>query len=70
MSAKRPRYAYRVEKVINTSSEVHWDPVAKMEARRLQIVAARVAREEVPPHVRIHPWKWDKRTASPGSVPQ
>jgi hypothetical protein len=70
MSVLRPRYAYRVENVINASSEVHWDPVAKTEARRLQIVAVRVARDEVPAHVRIHSWKWDKRVASTRSVPR
>jgi hypothetical protein len=70
MSAMHPRYAFRVKKVTNASSEVHWDPVAKMEARRLQIVAVRIARDKVPPHVRIHSWKWDKRTASTGSVPR
>ena len=70
MSATRPRYAYRVEKVTNGSSEVHWDPVAKMEARRLLISAVRVLRDEVPPHVRIHAWKWDKRTARAGGVPR
>jgi hypothetical protein len=68
MSALRPRYAYRVERVTNVSSEVHWDPVAKMEVRRLQIDAARVTPAAVPRYARIHPWKWDKRTASAESV--
>ena len=63
MSARRPRYAYRVKKVTNTSSKVHWDPVVKMEARQLQIVVGRVARDEVPRNARIHAWRWDKRMA-------
>jgi hypothetical protein len=68
MSVLRPRCAYRVEQVINVSSEVHWDLVTKMEARRIQIVAVRVARDAVPPRVRIHAWKWDKHAADAGSV--
>lgn len=63
MSASRPRYAYLVEQVIDASSHVHWDPTAKAEVRRLQIVVDRVAKDRVPPHARIHPWKWDKRAA-------
>jgi len=62
MSAVRPRYAYRVEQVIASSPSVTWDPIAKAEVRRLQIVADRVATTVVPKHVRIHPWKWDRRT--------
>ena len=61
MSAVRPRYAYRIDEVINASSQVGWDPAAKKETRRLQIVAERVAKDDVPPHVRVHPWKWDRR---------
>lgn len=68
MSTHRPRYAYRVEQVTNVSSEVHWDPVAKAEVRRLLIEVTRVARGAVPGHVRIHPWKWDKRTVRVGRV--
>jgi hypothetical protein len=64
MSQMRPRYAYRVEEVINASSRVSWDPAAKAEVRRLQIVADRVARDAVPPHARVHPWKWDRREAA------
>jgi len=63
MSARRPRYAYRVKNVTNASSEVYWDPMAKLEARRLQLVVVRVARDEVPRHARIHAWRWDKRQA-------
>lgn len=63
MSAVRPRHAYRVERVINASSLVRWDPAAKAEARRLQIVVDRVAAGAVPKHARIHPWKWDRREA-------
>lgn len=68
MSALRPRYAYRVGRVTNASSEVHWDPVAKMEVRRLLIEAARVAPAGVPKHARIYPWKWDTRVVCAGSV--
>jgi hypothetical protein len=70
MSAMRPRYAYRVEQVTNSSSEVHWDPVAKTEARQLQIGVVRVPRDGVPKHARVHVWKWDKRIARARSVPQ
>jgi hypothetical protein len=66
MSVMRPRYAYRVEQVTNTSSEVRWDPVAKTESRQLQISVVRVARDGVPKHARVHAWKWDKRTAREG----
>ena len=63
MSAVRPRHAYRIAEVICASSRVCWDPAAKAETRRLQIVAERVAKEDVPPHARVHPWKWDRREA-------
>lgn len=63
MSALRPRHAYRIDQVIDATSHVSWDPVAKAETRRLQIVAERVAKEAVPPHTRIHSWKWDRREA-------
>lgn len=63
MSEVRPRYAYRIEAVTASSPNVHWDPVAKAEARRLQIVADRVAATAVPQHAKIHPWKWDRREA-------
>lgn len=69
MSAMRPRYAYRVGQVTNASSEVYWDPVVKAEARRLLIEVTRVSRDAVPAHVRIHTWRWDKRTARAGGVP-
>lgn len=62
----RPRYAYRVEQVINLSSKVYWDSVVKAEAWQLQIGVARVLQEVVPRHARVHPWKWDKRTVSAG----
>jgi hypothetical protein len=68
MSATRPRYAYRVSQVINASSEVRWDPAAKAEVRKLQIVADRVAASEVPKAARVHPWKWDKREARRGAL--
>jgi hypothetical protein len=68
MSALRPRYAYRVERVTNSSSEVNWDPVAKTEVRRLLIEAARVAPAGIPKHARIHSWKWDTRVVRAGSV--
>jgi hypothetical protein len=61
MSAVRPRYAYRVTQVDATTPNVQWDAAAKGEVRRLKIVADRVASTAVPPHARIHPWKWDKR---------
>jgi len=70
MSAQRPRYAYRVERVTNASSEVHWDPVAKTEVRRLLIEAARVTPAKVSPHARIHSWRWDTRRVSAGGVPK
>jgi hypothetical protein len=63
MSELRPRYAYRIDQVINASSNVLWDLTAKSETRRLQIVADRVAVTAVPKHARIHAWKWDKREA-------
>lgn len=63
MSTVRPRYAYRIVEVINTSSQVGWDPATKAETRRLQIVAERVAKDDVPPHARIYSWKWDRREA-------
>jgi len=63
MSQVRPRYAYRITEVINPSSKVLWDPAAKAEARKLQIVADRVAVSAVPEHARVHPWKWDQREA-------
>jgi hypothetical protein len=63
MSEVRPRYAYHIEKVTSALPNVHWDPTAKAEVRLLQIVAARVAKDGVPPHARIHPWKWDRREA-------
>lgn len=63
MSEVKPRFAYRIERVIAASPNVRWDPVAKAEARRLQIVADRVAAIAVPRHARIHPWKWDRREA-------
>ena len=70
MSATRPRYAYRVEQVTCASSNVLWDPAAKAESRHLQIVADRVAKESVPTHARVHPWKWDRREArSKGGSP-
>ncbi len=65
MSEVRPRYAYRVDQVIPTTPNVSWDPIAKAEVHRLQIVADRVAKDGVPPHARIHPWKWDRREARP-----
>ena len=68
MSALRPRYAYRVERVTNASSEVHWDLMAKTEVRRLLIEVARVAPAGVPKHARIHGWKWDARVVRAGSV--
>ena len=61
MSAVRPRYAYRVEQVTAVIPIVNWDASAKAEVHRLKIVADRVASTAVPPHARIHPWKWDKR---------
>ncbi len=61
MSEVRPRFAYRVERVVAASPNVHWDPVAKAEILLLQIVADRVAKGTVPRHARIHPWKWDRR---------
>ena len=61
MPVVRPRFAYRIKKVINASSHVHWDLAAKAEARQLQIVADRVAMTAVPKDARIHPWKWDRR---------
>lgn len=70
MSDTRPRYAYRVEQVTCASSHVLWDPTAKAETRRLQIVVDRVATSAVPQHSRIHPWKWDRRGArSKGGSP-
>jgi hypothetical protein len=63
MSEVRPRFAYRVDRVTLTFPNVHWDPIAKAEVRLLQIVADRVAKDAVPRHAKIHPWKWDRRTA-------
>ena len=63
MSEIRPRFAYRVEGVTETSPNVHWDQTAKAEVRLLKIVAERVATTAVPTHARVHPWKWDKREA-------
>ena len=63
MSEVRPRYAYRVERVTNASARVCWDEAAKAEVRVLRLDVARVARIVVPPHARIHPWKWDRRKA-------
>lgn len=68
MSEVRPRYAYRVTQVTNASSLVHWDLAAKAETRRLQLVADRVASTAVPPHARIHPWKWDRRESRRGAM--
>jgi hypothetical protein len=68
MSAVRPRYAYRIKEVTNVSSNVLWDPGAKAEARRLLIVADRIAAGSVPPNAQIHPWKWDKREARRGAL--
>ena len=63
MPEVRPRYAYRVEQVTASSPNVLWDPVAKAEVHRIKIVVDRVAMTAVPKHVRIHPWKWDRREA-------
>lgn len=63
MSEVRPRYAYLVERVTAASPSVHWDPVKKSEVHLLQIVAARVGRDAVPQHARIHSWRWDRREA-------
>lgn len=63
MSEVRPRYAYRVERMTMAFPSVTWDPIAKAEARLLQIVVDRVAAITVPKNARIHPWKWDKREA-------
>ena len=63
MSEVRPRFAYRVDQVTCASSRVHWDSTAKAEARQLQITVSRVAKDGVPPHARVHPWKWDRREA-------
>jgi len=68
MSEVRPRYAYRIEAVTASSPNVRWDPVARSEARRLQIVVDRVACTAMPPHSRIHPWKWDRREARGGAT--
>ena len=58
-----PRCTYRVDAVTATDRSVRWDPIAKAEVRRLQIVVARVASTAVSPHSRIHPWKWDRSEA-------
>lgn len=63
MAQVRPRHAYRITEVTNSSSVVNWDPVAKAESRKLLIVADRVAVDAVSEHARIHAWKWDKREA-------
>lgn len=68
MSAVRPRYAYRIEEVINASSHVLWDSAAKAETRQIQIVVDRVAVTAVPKAARVHPWKWDKREARRGAL--
>jgi hypothetical protein len=63
MSEMRPRHAYRIEQVTAASPSVHWDPATKTEVHLLQVVAARVAKTEVPGDARIHPWRWDRREA-------
>lgn len=63
MSEVRPRYAYRIERVTNTSSNVRWDPKAKAEERDLRFVVDRVAVTSVQRHARIHPWRRDRREA-------
>jgi hypothetical protein len=63
MSQVRPRYAYRVARVINVSSLVRWDPAAKAEVRSLQIVVDRRPASRVPKIARIHSWTWDRRAA-------
>lgn len=61
MSELRPRFAYRIDQVDNATALVHWDPAAKAETRRLRISATRIPKDRVPPHARIHAWKWDRR---------
>lgn len=63
MSTTRPRYAYRITQVKN-SSRVRWNPTVGAETRQLVIVVDRVDRDSVPKHARIHPWKWDRREAA------
>lgn len=63
MSERRPRYAYRIEDVEHTSSQVCWNPAAKVETHLLKFIVARVPVTSVPRHARIHPWKWDRREA-------
>lgn len=61
MSPVRPRYAYRVEAIHQTSRRVLWDPWAKKEQRKLSIAVERVAIGDVPKNARVHAWRWDKR---------
>lgn len=63
MSEVRPRGAYRVEQVIESSPNVGWDPIAKAEVRQLRLVVSRVAAGAVPKHAQVHAWKWDRREA-------
>lgn len=63
MSEIRPRYAYRVERVVKAFPEVTWDRVAKAEVHLLDVFVDRVGVSAVPEHARVHPWKWDKREA-------
>jgi hypothetical protein len=63
MSQLRPRYAYRIDRMTSAFPSVHWDAAAKAEVHLLRIVAERVAKDDVPPHARVHPWKWDQREA-------
>lgn len=61
MSQVRPRFAYLLLSVTSTSPEVRWDAASHAEINRLAFEVARVAKTDVSPHARVHPWKWDKR---------
>lgn len=63
MSATRPRYAYRIERLTLAFPNISWDSLVKAEVRLLKLIVERVAKDAVPKRARIHPWKWDKREA-------
>jgi hypothetical protein len=63
-STTRPRYAYRIRRILRTDPTVRWDPAQKVEVRSLSIEVDRVPIAAVQPLARVHPWRWDKRTST------
>ena len=63
MSEVRPRHAYRVTRVTQSSSKVRWDAASKAEVRQLTFVVDRIAAPVVPRGAQVFAWRWDKRVA-------